>query len=172
MIRRFVIALGLVTAAAALTLAPAGAQTYDDTVVASAGVNADGSVTVTGENCVPAEDVDYTVERTSTSTQVDAGQTTADAEGDFGFTTAPLEEDRHEITVVCGDSVTVLAVNVDTAAPVAAPAPAAGAGALPRTGADDSVPLARLGVILVAAGGVALYGAKKRNSRRAAFLGS
>ena len=37
-------------------------------------------------------------------------------------------------------------------------------------GGDGSIPLARLGVILVASGGVALYAGKKRQGRRAAFV--
>ncbi len=171
MLRRSLLALGATLGALTLLAAPVGAQTdYEDTTVASASVNADGSVNVAGENCVPVETVDFTVDRTSGNdrARVQTGATTADAEGDFAFTTQPLSQARYEITIVCGDSVTVLGVNVNRGQ---ATAPGRQmAGTLPTTGADDAVPLARLGVILVAAGGVALYGAKKRNGRRAAFL--
>lgn len=40
---------------------------------------------------------------------------------------------------------------------------------LDAEGPGDSVPLARLGAILAAAGGVALYGAQRHQGRRSAF---
>ena len=40
----------------------------------------------------------------------------------------------------------------------------AGSGTLPNTGSDSSLPLARLGIVLVAAGGVAIFAGQKRRS--------
>jgi hypothetical protein len=163
---------------AALTLAmaaPAHAQdeapSEYDNVAGDSEVNDDGSVTVTGENCPPNSTVTYEVESTSGSNQgeiVDSGSTTADADGEYEFTTDPLPNGRYEIRVTCGGETTVLAVNVNRGQ-ATAPGRSA-AGALPTTGTDSSIPLARLGVILVASGGVAMYAAKKRNGRRAAFI--
>lgn len=41
---------------------------------------------------------------------------------------------------------------------------AADGGSLPNTGSDSSLPLARLGIVLVAAGGVAIFAGQKRRS--------
>ena len=180
MVRRMMLIGAVICAALALAAAPAMAQDgtqgagYEDNVEGDSEVNDDGSITVTGEGCPANSPVEYEVRSTSGSNSgqvVDSGSTTSDADGDYEFRTKPLPSGRYEITVTCGGEATVLFVNVNRGQ---ATAPgrqaAAGAGSLPRTGTDSSVPLARLGVILVASGGVALYAAKKRNGRRAAFL--
>ena len=178
MLKKLMLIGAALCAALVLLAAPAGAQTDGsdsdgDTYVAGdvvARPTEDGRITVTGENCPPGEAVTYEVVSASGSNQgttVTSGSTTADADGSFTFTTEQVPNGRYEVRVTCGGDTTVLSVNVNRGQ---ATAPGRQAGALPQTGTDSSVPLARLGVILVASGGVALYAAKKRNGRRAAFI--
>ncbi|MDE0804151.1 MAG: hypothetical protein OSA99_12595 [Acidimicrobiales bacterium] len=265
MIRKMMmLAAGMLLGFAAFaTPALAGGDGYTPTNV-TAGVNADNSVTITGDNCPPDSPVSYTVNRgaSGSGTQVDSGSGTTDASGSFSLTTAALPNGSFAITVTCGDDSAVLnavinqgnpriqaspnpnqsghltgqeftpgadytytvtpagaqgitgsigqaAQPVDTGSGTIAadgtferdtaivgpgrfdvvvtsdgisastvlvvPAAAAGGNTgggeqLAETGSDGSVPMARLGVILVATGGVALYAGKKRQGRRAAFV--
>ena len=178
MLKKFMLICAVVCAAAVFVATPAGAQDgpdNGDTYVASdtdANVNDDGSVTITGENCPPGGPVTFAVVSRSgqnSGQQVDSGETTADADGSFAFTTDPLPNGRYDVEVTCGGDTTVLSVNVNRGQATAGAAPGR-SGALPRTGTDSSLPLARFGIVLVAAGGVALYAAKKRHDRRADFV--
>jgi LPXTG-motif cell wall-anchored protein len=154
---------------------PALAQAEDDGYTPTVGdstENNDGSVTVDITNCPPNIEYTYRVNRGASGRGplLDSGSGNTGPTGDFTFTTAPLPNGRHTITVTCGDDTVVLGVNISRGQGAGAGTGNQGAGALPTTGSDNSIPLARLGVILVASGGVALYAGKKRQGRRAAFV--
>lgn len=154
--------------------APAQAQTDDGYTPTVGGTteNSDGSVTVSITNCPPNIPYTYVVRRGASGRGpvLDSGGGNTGPTGNFTFTTAPLPNGRHTITVTCGDDSVVLSVNISRGQGVGAGTGNQAAGNLATTGSDGSIPLARLGVILVASGGVALYAGKKRQGRRAAFI--
>ncbi|WP_436792505.1 hypothetical protein [Actinospongicola halichondriae] len=133
-------------------------------------VNPDGSLTLSGDNCPPNTTVEYVIRRGAASSFrqpaapigntpiVDQGSGQADENGDFEIVTAVLSKGRFNITVTCGDKTATLSVNTARSSDLA------------TTGSNNSIPLVRLGMILVAIGGIAVYAAKKRQGRRAAFV--
>ncbi len=133
--------------------------------------NPDGTVTLTGSNCAPNETVTYVVRRGSANNSgrtpiIDQGSGTAGADGSFVLTTNQLPNGRHNITVTCGDQTQVLTASINRGQGSAA----AGTGSnLASTGSNSSIPMARLGIVLVATGGLAVYAAKKRRGHQAAF---
>ena len=140
--------------------------------------NPNNSGRLTGQNFDPNSGYDYTVTPAGaqgirgsigqTAQPVDTGSGTTDANGSFRTNTDILGPGRYDV-VVESEGLTASTVLV-------IPAAAAGGGQgkggnLASTGGGDgSIPLARLGVILVASGGVAVYAGKKRQGRRAAFI--
>lgn len=144
----------------------------------TATVNSDGTVTLTGDNCPPNSPVTYVVRRGAVQSIrsapigntpiIDEGAGTSDDSGSFSFDTNTLPNGRFNITVTCGGQASVLSAQIGAAQ--SGGQGNVGGGNLATTGSDSSIPLARLGVILVATGGVALYAAKKRKGRRAAFV--
>lgn len=140
--------------------------------------NPNASARLTGQNFDPNTPYTYEVRRAGaqgfagsirqTGELVDSGSGDTDGNGSFVRNTAIVGPGRYDVVVESGglQASTVLVV----------PAGAAGGGQgkggdLASTGGGDgSIPLARLGVILVASGGVALYAGKKRQGRRAAFV--
>lgn len=164
--------LGLIV----LVATPASAGDPYTPMNATATVNPDNSVTLTGDNCPPNAPVTYVVRRGSANNSgnsaiVDQGGGTSNADGAFSITTNPLSNGRYNLTVTCGGESAVLGVQIGPVQSSAGgkPAQQAGVGNLAETG-SESIPMARLGMILVATGGVAVYAAKKRQGRRAAFI--
>lgn len=169
--------------AAFATPASAGGDGYTPMNVV-ADTNDNNSVTLTGDNCAPGAPVGYEVRRGAVQSFrqpaaplgntpiVDSGTGTADESGSFSTTTNPLPNGQFNITVTCGGDASVLGVSINSGQGNAGGGNNAGGGGaqLAETGSDGSIPMARLGVILVAAGGVALYAGKKRQGRRAAFV--
>lgn len=132
---------------------------------------------LTGQEFAPDSDYTYTVTPAGAqgitgslgqaAQPVDTGSGTIESDGTFERDTAVVGPGRFDV-VVTSDGISASTVLV---VPVAGAAGGNnGGGNLATTGADSSIPLARLGVILVATGGVALYAAKKRQGRRAAFV--
>ena len=141
MIRRLLV---IVFAAMAFLAAPAFGQDYPGPSV-GAEVLGNGFVRVTGTGCPPGSDVLVEVQGGASAEGV------ADETGAFDIDvvigTAP---GTYTITVTCGDVVQVFTVTIPAAAP------------LPDTGAGTSIPMTRLGAVLVAAGGLAVYLARRR----------
>ena len=126
-------------------------------------VRGNGIVVVEGTGCPPKSDVNITI--TTDADGKIVGQTTVKA-GDDGSFKATINTGRTTgpatVTIECGDVTQILGTTLFVTA---------GQGSnLPRTGNDSSIPLARLGLVLVAAGGLGVYAARKRSSRNAKAL--
>jgi LPXTG-motif cell wall-anchored protein len=158
MIRRILL---LAFMALALLAAPVAAQDsgYAPTNV-TATVQPDRNIRVTGEGCPPGSTGTYELRRGASQGQgpvVDSGEFPVDDNGEFDFIAdTDGRPGRYTITVTCGGETFVLGVTVP-----------GGGAALPTTGSDDSLPLARAGVVLVALGGLAVYASRKRQRRSA-----
>ena len=141
--------------------------------------NPNNSGRLTGQNFDPNSGYDYTVTPAGaqgirgsigqTAQPVDTGSGTTDANGSFRTNTDILGPGRYDV-VVESEGLTASTVLVIPAAAAGGGNGNQGGGNLATTGSDGSIPLARLGVILVASGGVAVYAGKKRQGRRAAFI--
>jgi hypothetical protein len=116
------------------------------------------TITVVGTGWGPGQQVDIKVD--GSPNQV----VTADASGRFEFPyTVPADlEGTVTITAVCGAIGQALTVSAEAGA---AQVQVAGNQQLPRTG-DDSFPLLRVGALLVAAGVLAVVGARTVRARR------
>ncbi|MCU1499558.1 MAG: hypothetical protein JWM47_3511 [Acidimicrobiales bacterium] len=143
----------------ALFAAPAAAQ-YDPLVVVPGEIGDGGMVTVTGQGCVPFDEI--VIALIPPGITVATG--TADADGNFTITfTVPEGTDPGTYTVqaTCGEVVQSETITV-TGTPVTVP-PGNGGGNLPRTGSDlDGMGL--LGAGLLAVGGLVLLGTRRRRS--------
>lgn len=113
-----------------------------------------------------------TVTFTFLSTPVVLGTVTADANGVATLTTAIPSDATlgdHTITVT-GESAagpltqTIPLTVVSAGAGAGAGGVATGAGGLPRTGTDSSLPLARTAALLIAVGGVLVLAARRRRA--------
>lgn len=157
-----VVSLGLVAA-------PAAAQQYppaDNAItVSDTSVTPGQTIEITAERCEPGTDATFTL----SPGQVLLGTATADGSG-VATLSATIPEDtslgRHTITATCGDL--ELSASIVVVAAAAGDAAGGPGGALPRTGDDSSIPLARLGLGLAAIGGVVTALAAKRRKRAAA----
>lgn len=142
MIRKLlVLSLGLM-----VFLAPAAsAGTYNPPSI-NAELLGNGLVRITGTGCQPNEPVSIQYNPTVNST--------ADSNGSFSVTidVKGLTGDV-VVTATCGDLVQSLTLALGSGS----------TGPLPRTGDDSSLPLARMGAILVAFGGAALYLSQRRS---------
>jgi hypothetical protein len=128
------------------------------------------TIRVEGGCCAPKSDVVITVTLDETGAVI--GEKTVKAANDGTFK-ATINIGKNvgpaTVTIVCGTgtgAVTVvrgITLFRDTGA---------AAANLAVTGDDTSIPLARLSVILLAAGGLAVYAARKRSSRGAKALTS
>lgn len=160
--------LGLATAAQAQEYPPApdSLTVSDSTVVAGA------SVTATAQVCAPGETVTFSFDGTV------VGTAEANASGVATLTfaipagTAP---GSYTLTATCGGQTLSNTITVEagqgtgTVTTPAAVTPVGtggtgGATALPRTGSDGAGTMARIGVVLVAAGGLALVLSRRRSS--------
>jgi LPXTG-motif cell wall-anchored protein len=158
MVRR---ALLLSLALLLTVFAPAAvAQTEYDGTSASGSVTADGIV-IAGEGFNANATVTYEVEYNGS--EVESGTAMADAEGDVSFVIRNRGEGSYVVVLSDGtnSATTTVVVGGAGAAPAA---PAAGGGALPRTGADESVGLAQVGIAALALGAVAIYAGKRRRA--------
>jgi hypothetical protein len=166
MVKRMLVAAMVVMG---LCAAPAAAQQYppaDNSItVSDSSVTRGQTIEITFKTCPPGSEATFVL----TSDPVVLGTATADADG-VATLSATIPEDtsfgRHTITGTCPD------LELSTSI-VVVPAAAGGAqggpgGALPRTGDDTSIPLARLGLALAAAGGVITALAAKRRKHAAA----
>lgn len=97
---------------------------------------------------------------------VERGSTTADADGDVQFAVANRGEGTYRISMTDGVNTAVVAVTVGSPGDAGAGTGTgtAGGGALPTTGADDSVGLAQVGIAALALGAVAVYAGKRRRA--------
>lgn len=170
MVRRSLVVVAVI-AALAVTAGPAsmaGAQQYPPggfflslsatTVVPGQTIDVNGAVSPGAS----------TVTFTFFSVAQSLGSVTPAADGTFDASvTIPTDAELGSHTLVANDNtglevsaaLTVVAAGAGEGAGAGA---GAGAGDLPRTGDDTSIPLARIAAVLVAAGGAALYLARRR----------
>jgi LPXTG-motif cell wall-anchored protein len=180
MVKRLLLVAGL-TVGLLLGTGSAGAQQYPPEpfflAVSDSTVVPGQTITVTGHETPGATSVTFTFFSVAQS----LGSTTPDANGDFSASvTIPSDATLGNHTITGTDntgrevsaSVTVVAAGEgddDDEAVAAAPgaaAPGAEAGALPRTG-DDSLPLLRVGALLLALGGVLVLLTRRRREAAA-----
>lgn len=173
--KRMLVAIATVGLVAAFAAAPAGGQEYppdeDFITVDDTTVVVGQTITITSGTYVAGSAVSHTF----ASQPVDIGTATAGSDGVAVLTaTVPnVAPGAHTITATGEDdtggtlsqsvAITVVAAGDDAADDdegVAAGARGA-AGALPRTG-DDSLPLLRVGAVLIAAGGLLLFLTRRR----------
>jgi LPXTG-motif cell wall-anchored protein len=150
------LSMAVVVALAGLFLlaAPASAQYQpdDEQVLDETLVRPGDPVNVSGRGCPPG----YTV-TTSFDGEVVA-TTTADGNGAYATEFAVpsgASPGTHTITTRCGDVVFTSTVTV----------PGAVSGTLPRTGSDSTVPVVQIGLVLLAAGGLATLVARQRRAK-------
>ncbi len=153
MIRRMLIlgamALALFVPAAHAQYIPGqpGASVSDSTV------SSGDTVTVTVTCDVPAgTDVTVYVDGTAAG----SGQTDADGTVTVDVTITGAPGSTHQITNSCNSAVLTVTVVGATA------------GALPRTGTDSSLPLAKIAIVLIAAGGLLIVAARDRSKKATA----
>lgn len=171
--RRVVAAFAIVLASlvVAAPAALAGGDGYTPTNI-GVQVNGDGSLTITGENCRPNGPVSYVVRRIGDASSIVArasqgigeivaqGTGVNDSQGRFRFDTTVLPPGRYRVEVTCGVATNSAEVRIG-----------ARTGPLASTGADSTLPLVRIGAVLVASGGLAAYAAKRRRERADAVTG-
>jgi len=120
------------------------------------------TIRVEGGCCAPKTDVVITVTLDETGAVI--GQKTVKAANDGTFK-ATINVGKNigpaTVNIVCNTGTGAVTLVRGTTLFM----DAAGAVNLPRTGDDTSIPLARLGVVLLAAGGLAVYAARKRSAR-------
>jgi LPXTG-motif cell wall-anchored protein len=152
MIRRTLVLFGAASVAVLLFATAASAQyPNDDTItVDNPNPNPGDSIVVSGDCFPPGSAV--TVVLTQGGNSVVVGQTVSDANGHYSVTiTIPAGFSAGPATVTaCGLSLTITIGGVAT---------------LPRTGTSSSLPMARIAVVLLAAGGFLVLTARKRAAR-------
>ena len=151
MIRRMLI----LAAVALVAFAPAAHAQYGDgsITVSDSTVTRGQTITVTVDGCEPGEEVTFFFDG------ADAGSATADDSGTAtGSVTVPGDATagEHVISNSCNDATIVVTVEV-----------AGTAAALPRTGSDSSLPLAKVAIVLIAAGGLLVLVSRDRSGRKA-----
>jgi len=145
----FVLALADVATGPA---APAHAQQYQgcQATVSDVTVAPGQTITVTGSGADPGDTVTAAINST-------IGSGDADANGNFSFPAtvpADLSPGTYTLTVRCGDGATDIIIEVGLI-PVST-------GPVPRTGSNSPLPFAKLGIALIAAGGLALAVSRRR----------
>lgn len=157
LVKRALIAAAVVAAALALLAGPAAAQYGPDggIVVDDPDPTPGSPVNVTVTGCEPGVDVVVTVDGVSyTGIAGPDGSLTIEI-------IAPATPGTYEVTSTCGDQVFSTTLTVVGAAAAVTPA---AAGTLPRTG-SDSLPLAQLGAVLVALGGLVVLATRSWKTR-------
>lgn len=145
--------LGLAALVVALCATPAAAGDLYTPPEVTPTVQPDGTLSATGSNCPGSAEVDYVV-TDSTGAVVERGTTTTNSVGGYTIQTEPLPGTNadYDFRVACGNEVLESVVGGNQAGPAV----------LSDTGSDSIVPLTRAGIALIAAGGIALYVARKR----------
>jgi LPXTG-motif cell wall-anchored protein len=137
-------------AVALMVLAPAAHAQYGGTpgaTVSDSTVSSGDTVTVSATCEVPAgTDVTFFLDGTAVGSGVTDDSGTASA--DITVTGSP---GTHQITNSCNSAVISITIAGGTA------------GALPRTGTDSSLPLAKIAIVLIAAGGLLIIAARKKS---------
>jgi LPXTG-motif cell wall-anchored protein len=111
-----------------------------------------GSVTALGFGCPPGSVVEISIDGTVVGTTIAAH----DGKGSFQVPfTAPTTPGQFTVTATCGVTI-VSSILTVIAAPTTLPP------VLPRTGSDSTLPLTRLGLVLVAGGGLLVLAVRKR----------
>ena len=159
--KRVMMAVAGAAAALLMTLGfstAAGAQEYTGaTLVVPITVSPGENMTVSGTGFLPNAPVTVTVASTPTV----VGTPMTDGDGNWTLTfAAPTEPGVHTITASDGTNVITGTFTVVAAGTAVTPA-----GTLPYTGSDSSLPLAQLGLGLVAVGAIAVLMVRKRNAR-------
>ncbi|HYF46858.1 MAG TPA: LPXTG cell wall anchor domain-containing protein [Acidimicrobiales bacterium] len=153
MIRRMLI----LAAVALIALTGTAHAQYGDgtTTVSDSTVVPGQTITVTTDGCQPGSEVTFFFdgEAAGSGTTDDTG--TASADITVPADAAPGE---HEISNDCNDTVITVTVLGDEAAVTTT---------LPRTGSDSSLPLAKVAIVLIAAGGLLLLVSRDRSRRTA-----
>jgi hypothetical protein len=149
MIRRMFV-LG---ALALMVFAPAAHAQYSGSPGASVSdstVSSGDTVTVSATGCTPGSTVTFSLD----GSQIGSGTTDANgtASADVVITGSA---GSHTITNSCNDAVISITIEGATAA----------AGALPRTGSDSSLPLAKIAIVLIVAGGLLVAVARDRSKK-------
>jgi hypothetical protein len=170
MLKRMVVAA---TVALGLLAAPAAAQQYppaqNSLTVSDTTPTPGQTVDITVQTCLPGSSVTVTLD----SDQVVLGTAVADAAGVARLSaTIPANTSlgAHTIIAQCtgADGAPLKLTASITVVAAGGSAPGSGAaGALPRTGDDSSLPLARIGLALAAVGGVITAIAAKRRKAAA-----
>jgi LPXTG-motif cell wall-anchored protein len=154
MIRRTLVLLGSALLALLLFAPAASAQYPSDDSISVDNPNPDvGDTIVVSGDCFPPGST-VTVTLTQGGNTVVLGTTTSDANGHYsiavvipaGFSAGPAT------LTACGVSIVI---NIGGAT----------VATLPRTGSSSSLPMARIAVVLVAAGGLLVLSARKRAAR-------
>lgn len=155
-IRRLVVGASAVMLAFVFTVSAASAQGYPSPTGTVTDLG-NGVVKVEGSGCPPKSDVTITITTDADGKVV--GQKTVKA-GNDGTFKATINTGgavgAATVTIECGGVTQTLGIMLFRDA---------GASNLPKTGDDSNIPLARLGVVLVAAGGLGVYAARKRAAR-------
>jgi len=135
---------------------PAGAQYQPGQpglVLTPSTVTLGGSVTALGFGCPPGSIVEISIDGTVVGTTIAAN----DGKGSFQVPfTAPLTPGQFTVTATCGVTIvssilTVIAAPTTTAPPL-----------LPPTGSNSTLSLSRMGLVLVAGGGLLILAVRKR----------
>jgi LPXTG-motif cell wall-anchored protein len=178
MTKRLLLVIGLAAGLALASSAPAGAQEDDGyppdvffLTVSDATPFPGQTITASGAMTPGSTSISFTF----FSQPVGLGSTTPNPDGTFSSSvTIPSDATLGDHTLSATDSTGLtLSVALDVVAPgdaadddegvtAAAPGAAGAAGALPRTGDDTSLPLLRVGAVLVAAGGLLLFLTRRR----------
>jgi LPXTG-motif cell wall-anchored protein len=110
-----------------------------------------GAVTALGFGCPPGSIVTITIDGKVVGTTVAAD----DGKGSFQVPiTAPTTPGQFTVTATCGVTIVSSILTV-----IAAPTTAA---VLPQTGSDSTLSLSRLGLVLIAGGGLLILAVRKR----------
>lgn len=163
MLRRFIFVLGaLLLAGIGFGLPAHAGYTPDDAAisVSPSSVAAGGTATVSGTGC--AADVDVTI----TLGDSTAATATTDEDGAFSASiTVPSGAAAGPYTIEAdGCSATVLSTTLTVTAAGTGGSGGTGGTTLPRTGSDSTETLLRVGVVLVAAGGLLAFAARRRTA--------
>jgi alpha-L-fucosidase len=161
----------LVLAFALLVTLPAAAAAQEyppqegQATVSDSSVPPGGTFTLSGSGCAPSSQVAFGLDQEA------QGQVTADSAGAFSAQVTVPEDTtagQHEAVAVCetseGETLVLSATITVEGAAAETPRGTAGAGALPATGQESSVPLTKIAVMLVLVGGAFVVAARRRST--------
>lgn len=126
------------------------------------------TVTVTRTGCDASTQASAELKKDGSTVQSDSA--TTNGSGEVTFTFENVDDGTYSAETTCfvnDEPSTQVAGNI-VVQDDGATATTAGSGTLPNTGSDSSISMARIGIVLVAAGGVAVYAAQRR--RKGSFI--